>query len=364
MTPAPVLGRRALNRALLARQYLLAPAQMSALDLIEHLVGVQAQAPLAPYVGLWSRLVDFNPDDLGALLTSRAAVRATLMRATVHLVSARDCLTMRTLVDPVLRSGFAGHFRNAIAGMDVATVTEVGQRLLRAAPRTHAQIRTLLGARWPASDPDGLAYAVRYLVPNVQVTPRGVWGSSGPAALTTVEAWLGRPLDPSPSIDELVRRYFAAFGPAGVRDAQLWCGLTRLREIVDRLPGLRSFQDEDGRELYDVEDGPLPDPETPAPVRFLPEYDNVLLSHADRRHIIPDGRSVPLPPGNGARVGTVLIDGHYQADWRIGQPAVLTVTAFRPLTKAERTETADEGARLLKFAVPDAGTIDVQIREP
>ena len=234
-------------------------------------------------------------------------------------------------------------------------MTKAGQELLTERPRTRKELQELLGARWPDWDASAMAYAVSALVPNVQVTPRGVWGSTGQATLTTMEAWLRRPLDPSPLIDDVVRRYLAAFGPASVADVQAWSGLTRLREVVERLDGLRTFRGESGTVLYDVEDGSLPDADVPAPVRFLPEYDNVLLSHADRSRVLPEGRRVPLPPGNGASMGTVLVDGRYEADWRVrraGDEAVLTVTGYRRLSSAERTELAEEGRRLLGFVAP------------
>ncbi|MGH3368426.1 MAG: DNA glycosylase AlkZ-like family protein, partial [Nocardioidaceae bacterium] len=199
----------------------------------------------------------------------------------------------------------------------------------------------------------------------VQVTPRGVWGSNAAAALQTIESWIGRPLDPAPSIDELMLRYLRAFGPASVKDAQEWSGLTRLREVMDRLgPSLRTYLSPDGTTLYDVPEAPRPDPDIPAPARFLPEYDNVLLSHADRTRVNPDGRRVPLPPGNGANVGTVLVDGEYQADWRSGRKAdsvVIQVKTFRPLGEGETAEVTDEALRLAGFTSPGAAQVDVQI---
>ena len=364
MSSAPVLGQRALNRALLGRQRLSTRATMPALDLIEHLVGMQAQAPLASYVGLWTRLDGFDVAELAGLMTSRRAVRASLMRGTVHLVSDRDVLALRPLIHPVVSSGYTGHFRRFLDGVDVPAVVEAGRELLEQSPRTRAQLRDRLGARWPEWNADAMAYAVSYLVPSVQATPRGVWGSNGPAALTTIESWLGRPLDPAPSVDTVVRRYLAAFGPASVMDMQLWSGLTRLREVFERLEGLRTYRSESGVILYDVAEAPLPSPDTPAPVRYLPEYDNVLLSHADRSRVIPDGRRVRLPPGNGAAAGTVLIDGCYQADWCLDSErgyAAIQVTPFRTLSGSERSDLDEEGARLLSFIAPDDRPRGVEI---
>jgi hypothetical protein len=200
----------------------------------------------------------------------------------------------------------------------------------------------------------------------VHVTPRGIWGATGPAALTTLRAWLGSEAAPVHrfTIDDLVLRYIAAFGPVSVMDIQLWSGLTKLREVVER-QDLRSYRTDDNRELFDVPGGLLPHPDSPAPVRFLPEYDNALLSHADRSRIIEDGRPVPLPPGNGARAGTLLAGGFYQGDWKItnaGDDATLTVTLFRPLTPAERDEIAVEARQLLSFLAPDTDH-DLQITQ-
>jgi hypothetical protein len=361
-----VLSPRALNRALLARQMLLDRARLTAAEAIERLVGMQAQAPNAPYVGLWSRLEDFHTDDLAQLITRRQAVRTPLMRATVHLVTAHDCLTLRPLVLSVLERGFftGSPYGRKLAGMDLNGLLAAARTLLEERPRTRIELGKLLGARWPDRDATSLVYAVTYLMPLVQVPPRGIWGQSGQATWTPVESWLGQPVPPTLSPDELVLRYLAAFGPATVMDVQAWCGLTRLREVIERLrPRLHTFRDEHDRELFDLPDAPRPNPATPVPPRFLPEYDNILLSHADRSRINAGNRTVPLFPGNGGTAGTVLVDGFYQANWKIArQPdaAILTLTPFEPLSEPDRAALAAEGARLLAFVAPDAKTRDIQ----
>lgn len=361
-----VLSLRALNRALLARQMLLSRVKLSAAGAIERLAGMQAQAPLAPYIGLWTRLEGFHPDELAELIAGRQAVRGSLMRATVHLVTARDCLTLYPLVRPVLERGFysGSPFGRRLAGMDVAPVLAAGRALLDERPRTRIELRRLLGPRWPERDADALAYAISYLVPTVQVPPRGLWGASGQATLAATETWLGRSVDPAPSSDDMVMCYLAAFGPASIADAQVWSGLTRLRETFERLrPQLLTFRDERGTELFDLPDAPRPDPETPAPPRFLPEYDNLLLSHADRTRVMAAERQVPLMPGNGGSSGMVLLDGFFHALWKITRhedSATLRITPFVPLSAQNRDALAEEGTGLLAFAASDAQTHDVE----
>ncbi len=173
--------------------------------------------------------------------------------------------------------------------------------------------------------------------------------------MTTLSAWLGEASAPAEP-DDVVVRYLRAFGPATVRDVQAWCGLTRLREVVDRLgPRLRRFRTEDGVELVDVLEGPLPDPDTEAPVRFVAEYDNVLLSHADRSRFATDGDHVALQGGPGGWCGTVLVDGLVQATWaarREGEAMVLAVRPSLPLAALDRADVLAEGARLLGFIAP------------
>jgi hypothetical protein len=362
-----VLGLRARNRALLDRQLLLRRVRRPAAEVVEHLVGMQAQAPRDPYVGLWTRLEGFDPHELGRLIADRQAVRAPLMRTTIHLVSARDCLTLAPLLRPVLeRNLWTGSpFGRRLKGVDLDPVLAAGRALLDERPRTTAQLRTQLGERWPADDAASLAYAVHNLVPVVQVPPRGVWGQKGVPTWAATETWLGRRLELAPSIDQLVLRYLAAFGPASTMDVQTWSGLTRLREVTDRLrPRLRSFRSEAGRELLDLPDAPRPHPDTPAPVRFLPQYDNVALSHADRGHVAADAARWPA---DGLHWSPLLVDGFVNGAWRLARDRKTATLTVRPLvspSSQDRAAVAEEGERLLGFLAADAEAREVQVAAP
>ncbi len=332
--PEEVLSQRALNRALLARQGLLERSRASAVEVMERLVGMQAQEPTDPYIALWSRIEGFDPMELSDLIEGRGAVRAGLMRGTIHLVSARDALYIEPLTRPLLKRVFNSPFGKQMGDADPEEVAAAAMELMRERPRTRAEMAKLLAPRWPDAEPAALSAAAGFFNPIVQVPPRGLWGQRGQATWAPLEQWLEQKLDPYVTIDDLVLRYLAAFGPATASDLRSWCGITGLREVVDRLrPRLRAFRDESGRELLDVPDGELPDPGTPAPPRFLPEYDNVGLAHADRSRVLAGlGPGGGLPSGRWK--GTVLVDGFYRAKWGASEEdgtATLTVHGLEPL---------------------------------
>lgn len=357
-----VLDTRTLNRTLLARQGLLERSATPALELVERLVGLQAQVPNNPYTALWSRIEGFQAEELNDAIADRRAVRAGALRATIHLLSARDCLAIQPITRTVLAKSFQGQFgrRLAATGADVDAVVTAGRELLAEQPRTRAEIRNLLAPHWPDVDPDLLGHAVVHLTPLVQIPPRGLWRGRGQATWAPVEQWLGAELEPDPSIDALVLRYLAAFGPASTADMRTWSTLTGLREVVERLrPQLRTFRDENGRELLDVQDGLFADPGTPAPPRFLPEYDNLTLSHADRSRVHAGlGPGAPFP--TGGTVGALLVDGFYRASWKLVEErgtATLTIDRLASLPgdpAGTLDAVTDEAESLLRFLAPEA----------
>jgi hypothetical protein len=321
---------------------------------VRDLYGLQAQAPWSPYTALWSRVAGFDPHELAAMLTDRRAVRIVVMRGTVHLLTADDALTLRALhAEYLARNLRTSQWQSGLAGLDLAAVEAAARALVEEAPRPFGELGDLLAERWPGREAAALSQVARAGVPLVQVPPRAVWGRSGRATVTTLEHWVGRSLDPSATLEDMVLRYLAVYGPASVMDVQAWSGLTRLREVTGRL-GERvvRFSSEAGRELLDLPDAPRPDPDTPAPVRFLPDFDNVTLSHADRTRLVDDHVRRRLVRPNGIPPGTVLVDGRVEAEWSIDRAAgraTLVVTPFRTLTAAERSGVADEGAELLRF---------------
>ncbi|SDI30054.1 Winged helix DNA-binding domain-containing protein [Actinokineospora alba] len=358
-----MISTRALNRATLARQLLLERSDLGVVDAVEHLVGLQAQTPHTWYVGLWSRLRDLTPKQVSDALESRELVRIALMRSTIHLVSAADCLRLRPLLAAMLTTGTNAIFGKRLVGVDREELVAAGRSILEEQAMTFGELGKTLASKWPDHDPLALAQAVRGDTPLVQVTPRGLWGRSGKAAHTTAEQWLGDLEVSELTLAGMVRRYLGAFGPASVKDVQTWSGLTRLSEVVEEMD-LVTFTDEHGRELFDVPDAPRPDEDTPAPVRFLYDFDNLLLSHADRSRVVtPRVKEQNFDP-HGPIPRLVLVDGVTAGAWttEIGKErAVLKVRPFDPWPAAARDEAEEEGARLLAFLAGEISDQRVEV---
>lgn len=350
---SPVLDRPTLNRTLLLRQHLLSAATVSVEAMIEHLVGMQAQEPQAPYVGLWNRIEAFDPEQLSDLIVERRAVRGGLMRSTVHLVTAADYRLLWPLMSTVLAGAFRGsQFRKAIAAARTEDIVGAGRALIDKQPRTRAELSSLLAERWPEIDPTSLAYTVSAHTPLVQVPPRGLWRGSGQARLATADKWLGKKLREHPARgtrEQVVRRYLAAFGPATVNDVQAWCGLTGLRAVVDGMRGeLRTFRDERGAELIDVAGAPFADPGTAAPPRLLAPFDNVILGHDDRSRIIATEHRGVLFGDRLMRA--FLIDGFFAGTWRLDGDRIAFEHIGR-VRKADRAALGEQAEPLRDFLV-------------
>jgi hypothetical protein len=349
-----VLSTRVLNRTLLARQHLLERVAMPALAMIEHLAGMQAQEPKDPYVALWSRIDGFAPAELESLLLERRAVRAVLMRSTVHLASIDDALAFRPVVQPVLDGEL---FKNktwsvGLEGVDLEPVLALGRQLLDERPRSLAELRVAMAERFPDRDPTTLAYACRGRLPTLQVPPRGLWSTSGQVKLATLDHWSGRPLGAETAPDAMILRYLAAFGPATTSDVGTWSRLAGLKEPMERLrPALVTYRDERGRELFDVPDAPIADADLPAPVRFFPSYDNLFLSHADRSRVIPeDMRAAAIR--TQITFSSFSVDGFGTGFWTAaGSPGArsIIIEPMRPLDAAERRAVEDEAVSLVRF---------------
>lgn len=361
-----VLRDRELNRALLARQMLLRRVKLPVLEAIEKLVGLQAQSPNAPYFGLWSRLEGFQHEELSQLLRDRRVVRMALMRSTLHLVSARDALRLRPLLQSVMDRSLKGSFGKHVKGIDLEALAAAGRAIVEEEPQTLNELGKRLGEQWPGLDPEAATAVVRNKVPLVQIPPRGIWGESGQAVHTSVEVWLGQPLSASPNLEWLIRSYLAAFGPATIKDIQVWSGLTRIHEKLQSLrPDLLTFQNERGEELFDLPEAPRPDADSPAAPRFLSEFDNMLLSYADRSRIMSENYRKRVFTSNGIIRATILIDGFVAGTWKLTSGrggATLYIEPFRALSKRESEALSKEGARLLRFAAPNAAASDIIFR--
>lgn len=354
------LSRRTLNRTTLDRQSLLNRSTVTANEMVEQLVGIQAQNPSDPYFALWSRIDHFEPQTLSTMIERGEAVRGQLMRATIHLTTTPDFLSLRPQIQSVCARTLASTvFARDTKEVDREALLKLGRSLLERGPMTRAKLGPLLEAEWPGVPGASLAQVVTYLLPVVQIPPRGLWNRSGAAAWTTVESWTGSQLVNGLPLEDVLRRYLAAFGPASVADMRAWSGLSGLREIVDRMrPQLRVFRTESGVELLDVPDAPIVDEDTPAPPRFLPEYDNVLLAHSDRSRFFFDGVA---PQG---WVGNLLVDGMFSGGWKVTSSRGvhrMEIVLQRAIPRAEVEAAVEEGHRLLALVEPENTSGEVTV---
>lgn len=357
------LTRQELNRATLARQMLLAREKTTALRAIERLIGLQAQVAKPPFIGLWSRVAAFRSEHLRRLLVARKAVRATMMRGTLHLVSVKDFIDFRATMQPMLTSilGERG------TSLDLDELVTAARSYFEAEPRTFNELRAFLIERFPKGDERAMGYAVRMHLPLAQVPTDNPWGFPSQADFTAADAWLGRKFETAQKPEQFALRYLAAFGPATAKDLIIWSGVAAAADALEALrPKLAVFRDERGRELFDLPKAPRPAPDTHAPVRFLPEFDNLVLSHADRTRIVADEHRPAIVTKNLQVRATFLVDGFVAGIWKVERKntsATLFIEAFEKLRVGARAELSTEGNQLLRFAEPDAERFAVSFRE-
>lgn len=355
-----VLDRRGLNRATLDRQLLLRRSDLSTVDAVERLVGLQAQNVNAPYLGLWSRLSQFRLDDLADRQHDRQIVRGSTLRGTQHLVRAADYPWLRALIAPTLARTRQAAWGRVTAGLDLTELAKVGRDLLADGPLTRPALRDRLARRWPEFDAEALAWSVQALVPVLHPPPNGLWRRGGATPFVLADDWLGAPVAATPDPETLVRRYLAAYGPASVADLQAWSGVTGLAEVVPALD-LAVVSDADGRTLYDLPDLTYPDPDTPAPVRLLPEFDNLMVAYTDRTRVMSDDYRKRVCVG-AMVAATVLVDGTVRGTWKLRWDkgrATLSIDLFERLYRADHDAVAEEADRLLAFAAPsDTRTVE------
>jgi hypothetical protein len=353
------LNERELGRATLARQGLLERSSSTPTAMIEQVLGLQAQEPKPPFIGLWSRIEGFEAEDLRAALLAGDVVRATLMRATLHLWSAHDFRALRTALQPALDSAMAGILKARGEGVVVDDTLAAARKLLaRGKKLTFNEIRDELREQFPDVDHRALGYVTRTGLPLVMVPTDDAWGYPRDSQFQ-----MAAKVDKQAATEELVRRYLAAFGPASVQDMQVWSGLKGLKELFDPMPdGVVTAIGPGGEYLFDLDDAPRPPGDTPAPVRFLPAFDNMLLAHKDRTRII-DEEHRPKVVTKNLRIHPVfLVDGRAAGMWSVKatkKKATLTLEPFVKLTKKVQKELAEEGERLLAFAEPEVTSFEV-----
>jgi hypothetical protein len=330
--------------------------------------GLQAQLARPPFIGLWSRIRGFDRAHLIDAIARRHVVRVTAMRGTLHLLAAADYREWRGPLQPALTRGVRAIAGATITEEELADAETVARAFLGRAPATFDALREHLGPRFPKLNVRLLAYSLRMTLPLVQVPAAGApWGYPGAADFALADAWLKTKISTrAGSAAALVRRYLAAFGPAAVADAQTWSGLPKLAPVFESLrPSLVTFRDARNRELFDLPDAPRPDADTPAPVRFVPDWDNVLLGHQDRSRVIADAHRARIATRNLQITATFLIDGIVAGSWslaRKGSTATLVMQPFAKIAKKDRAALDDEAERLLAFAEPDATHRDVVSR--
>ncbi|HEX8867970.1 MAG TPA: winged helix DNA-binding domain-containing protein [Lentzea sp.] len=350
------LSNRTLNRTLLARQLLLERKDMPIVEAVEHLGGLHAQAPVPPYLALWTRLKPFKFDALSKLIIDRSLVRMTLWRGTLHLISASDVYLMRTALQPELNKWA----RNAMppaerVEIDLDKLARITREFVDSEPRTVAEIGAHLEEHFPEGRARELSTQAQMLVPMVQVPPRGIWGVGGIPQNIALATWLGDDLPAEAAVPELITRYLRVFGPATLADMQAWSRLIGLKAHAADLD-LVEYRNEAGKVLLDVPDGLIVDESTPAPARLLPAFDSVMFGHADKSRIMSDEararwgavRNAVFPP-------TFLVDGFVRGTWNVVETKETATLHIEPYFKTFKKDIAGvvrEAKAVLKVMAP------------
>ena len=343
-----VLSARQLNRALLARQLLLERSSLRVTSALERVAGLQSQYAPSAYIGLWTRLGDFRREALTRALEQRRVVQGTLMRATIHLVSARDYALFTEGIRKSRKEWWLRVQRHQVEGLDMEAVGRRVRRLLANGPRRQAELLEALQADgFPRMAWSGAGLWVDML----RAPPSGTWERRRADLYALADEWLpGSRATEVEGLEHLVRRYLGGFGPARLSDVANWAGLpvTTLQPVTERLR-LRRFRDEEGGELLDLPRVSLPDPDTPAPVRFLPTWDATLLAHARRTQILPERfRERVFNTKTPHSIVTFLVDGAVAGSWRHERGRV-RLDPFEPLPRAARRDLEEEAGRLAAF---------------
>ncbi|MBP7705360.1 MAG: AlkZ family DNA glycosylase [Caulobacter sp.] len=362
MTAKPeTLADRDLNRALLARQMLLSRQDVGVAPAIERLGGLQAQDARPPFIALWNRLNGFRREDLLTALHDRTVVKATFTRGTLHLVSAADYLAFRTAHASVLEGAMLTDMKEMAKVAPVGELVAAAKTALADGALTFADLRAVLAAKWPDLNERHMGYAVRLNLPLVATPDDSQWGGKAGAAFALADLWLAAKPSETPDVEGVIRRYLTAFGPATPADVQTFTGFKGVKALLEGMDGLATYRNAAGKPLYDVKDGLFADPETPAPVRLLADFDGVMLAHADRSRVLGDlGKHMT---SKNLRVPAVFtVDGFVAGTWALAATktkATLTVTALGKLTNTAKDEITAEGEALLRFVAPEAKAVGV-----
>ena len=338
---------------------LLAREEISALGAVQRLVGLQAQAGATSLHRPLDQARPLRARRAARLIHGREVIRASLMRGTLHLMTAADYLSLRGALQPALSAGMRAVLRDRARALDIAAVTAAARRYFGEQPRTFTELRAALMEVFPSGDERAMGYAARMHLPLVVVPDDSEWAFRSDANFALAESWLGKAPDTDERPHALVMRYLAAFGPASATDVQAWSALAGIREVLEELrPQLVTFRDDRKRELFDLPKAPRPSEDAPAPARFLPGFDNLILSHADRTRIMADEHRPLVTTKNLQVLPTFLVNGFVAGTWKSSlakKEARLTVLPFEPLSKAAKAELALEADKLVRFIEPDAG---------